>query len=661
MIITFLIIIQEYMGREWHVSKKGSDKANGSLEAPFLTISKAANLALAGDRVIVHEGIYREDVDPRHGGIDTNNRIVYEAAESEKVIVAGTEIVKNWEKLKDSTVWKLTLENSFFGDYNPYVQRVFGDWFVAPLDIILHTGEVYLNGKSFYEGKDLDEVKSPQKRTHGVNPPWTKRLEEIRNPEDTLYRWCCEVDGENTYIYANFHDFDPNKEKVEINVRKHCFYPTKTGRDYITVRGFEMYGAATPWTPPTADQPGLLGANWSKGWIIENNIIHDSKCSGISLGKEGLTGDNWSTKYHRKPGYQYQMEAVFKAYNSGWSKEKIGSHIVRNNIIYDCGQNGIVGHMGCIFSEIYHNHIYNIATKHEFFGYEIAGIKLHAAIDVVIENNYIHDTTLGIWLDWQDQGTRVSRNVLHNNDRDIMIEVTHGPHLVDNNIFGSDYSFDNIAQGGAYINNLFCGSMRREPVLDRATPYHLPHSTKLAGVTFVYGGDDRWYQNIFVGGVKTYTEQSICGLSDYDDSPVSLEDYAEIIKSIEGDHEAFGSTKDPVYIDRNLYLNGAKPFNKEKEKIEISYDPCIKIEMVDKKVYLDVDVPEEIHSIKNIIINTGKVPLTRISECAIENAYGGEIIIDKDIRGEVREKSNDNIGPVTALNHGKQRVCVWSV
>ena len=83
--------------------------------------------------------------------------------------------------------------------------------------------------------------------------------------------------------------------------------------------------------------------------------------------------------------------------------------------------------------------------------------------------------------------------------------------------------------------------------------------------------------------------------------------------------------------------------------------------MVDKKVYLDVDVPEEIYSIKNIIINTGKVPLTRISECAIENAYGGEIIIDKDIRGEVREKSNDNIGPVTALTHGKQRVCVWSV
>ena len=37
-----------------------------------------------------------------------------------------------------------------------------------------------------------------------------------------------------------------------------------------------MAHAATPWAPPTADQPGLIGANWSKGWIIEDNIIHDS-------------------------------------------------------------------------------------------------------------------------------------------------------------------------------------------------------------------------------------------------------------------------------------------------------------------------------------------------------------------------------------------------
>lgn len=126
--------------------------------------------------------------------------------------------------------------------------------------------------------------------------------------------------------------------------------------------------------------------------------------------------------------------------------------------------------MGCVFSTVEHNHIYNIAVKHEFFGYEIAGIKLHAAIDVQILNNNIHNSTLGTWLDWQAQGVRVSGNLYYANDRDLMIEVTHGPYKVDNNIFASDYNFDNVAQGGAYIHNLCCGTMRRVACLDRSTP-----------------------------------------------------------------------------------------------------------------------------------------------------------------------------------------------
>lgn len=96
-------------------------------------------------------------------------------------------------------------------------------------------------------------------------------------------------------------------------------------------------------------------------------------------------------------------------------------------------------------------------------------------IDVQIHDNNIHDYTLGIWLDWQAQGARVSRNLLYRNNRDLFIEVTHGPHLVDNNIFTSEYFFDNIAWGGAYVDNLICGTMRREPVLNRVTPYHYPH------------------------------------------------------------------------------------------------------------------------------------------------------------------------------------------
>lgn len=190
------------------------------------------------------------------------------------------------------------------------------------------------------------------------------------------------------------------------------------------------------------------------------------------------------------------MESVFQALQTGWSRGIIGSHVIRNNVIYDCGQNGIVGHMGCVFSHITGNHIYNIAVKHEFFGYEIAGIKLHAAIDVQICNNNTHNCTLGTWLDWQAQGARISENLYYANDRDLMMEVTQGPYLVDNNIFASEYNFDNIAQGGAYVNNLCCGTMRREAVLNRSTPYHFPHTTQVASTALVYSGDDRLYQNI---------------------------------------------------------------------------------------------------------------------------------------------------------------------
>ena len=647
------------MRTEIHVAVNGCDKAKGTKAQPLRTISKAAKLAKAGDKVVVHEGEYREWVKPEEGGTSDINRITYEAAAGEKVIIKGSERIEHWERVEGS-VWKVEVQNSIFGDYNPYQEQVFGDWFEYPIDWHLHAGDVYLNGKSFYEARTLEDVKDPVIRKVGVNPPWTKNPEPLLHPEDSLYQWYAECSEETTVIYANFHNYDPNQELTEINVRKCCFYPAKTGCNYITVRGFEMAQAACPWTPPTADQPGLIGANWSKGWIIEDNIIHDAKCSGISIGKEASTGDNRCTKTHRKPGYQYQMEAVFKALQIGWSKENIGSHIIRNNTIYDCGQNGIVGHMGCVFSEIYNNHIYNIAVKHEYFGYEIAGIKLHAAIDVQIHHNNIHNCTLGIWLDWQIQGTRISKNLFYANDRDLMIEVTHGPHLVDHNILASDYNFDNIAQGGAFVHNLCCGTMRREPVLNRATPYHFPHTTQAAGTTFVYGGDDRWYQNIFIGGTKTYTDQSISGTADYNGSPESLEEYVEKVLAIgNGDLEIFEQVKEPVYINRNAYLKGALAYDREKEKYMSDTDPEIRIVTEDDVTYLEMMVEPGLLSLPVPVMGTEDLGMVRIVEAPFDDPQGNPIVFDSDYNDKVRN-TQTQIGPFADLKEGFNRIRLWS-
>ncbi len=643
------------MKKEYHVAVTGCDFAEGTKEHPFRSISKAAEVAETGDKVIVHEGEYREWVKPNHSGYSNVSRITYEAAVGEKVVIKGSERIQSWEKLEGS-VWKVVLSNSFFGDYNPYKEILTGDWLLYTPGIYLHLGDVYLNGVSFYETHSLEEVKNPTQRTGVVVMPWTGKFEKILHPEQTIYQWYCEVDNENTTIYANFHGADPNKELVEINVRKCCFYPVKTGMNYITVRGFEMAQAACPWTPPTADQPGLLGANWSKGWIIENNIIHDAKCSAISIGKEASTGHNLSSRRHQKPGYQYQMEAVFRGLKIGWSKEKIGSHIIRNNVIYDCGQNGIVGHMGCAFSEIYNNHIYNIAVKHEYYGYEIAGIKLHAPIDVKIHHNRIHNCTLGTWLDWQAQGVRVNNNLYYNNDRDLMVEVSHGPYLVDNNIFASDYSFDNFSQGGAYVNNLSCGKMYLNKVLDRATPYHFPHTTEAAGVAVVYGGDDRFFNNIFVGGEGVES----CGTAGFNANPASYEEYvAQILSLGVGDHELFIKVEQPVYISANAYLNGAEGFNREQDSYtDKSFNPNVKIIEEGKEVYLEMNVAKELLDIPSKVVSTETLGTVRIVDAIFDDPNGNQIVIDTDYTGTPRAEKSV-VGPFQGLKEGFNRIKVW--
>ncbi len=637
---------------EYHVAKNGSDQSQGNEQAPFLTINKAAAIAAAGDTVIIHEGVYREWVKPKYKGLSNKRRITYQAAEGENAVIKGSEHIKDWTQVQGN-VWKATLPNALFGDCNPYALEVSGDWLVT-VEETKHLGDVYLNGMSFYEVSCFEQLLHPEVKTE-ILDHWTRQIVPVHNQEQTKYVWFAEVNTDTTSIYANFQGADPNRELVEINVRKSCFYPQETGIDYITVRGLEMAQAATPWAPPTANQPGLLGVNWSKGWIIENNIIHDAKCSAISIGKEATTGNNYSTVRKDKPGYQYQLEAVFSAERNGWCKEKIGSHIIRNNTIYDCGQNGIVGHMGGVFSEIHHNHIYNIALKREFYGHEIAGIKLHAAIDVQIYHNRIHDCSLGLWSDWQTQGTRISKNIFYRNNRDLFVEVSHGPYIVDNNILASEYALDNVSQGGAYINNLICGKMIHRKELNRSTQYHLPHSTKIAGFAIVYGGDDRFYNNIFIGADSLEG----VGTSHYKNYTTSLEEFIENVHQKPGDVETFNLVEQPVYINHNAYFAGAEPFEKEKDMLSAkSFQPNFSLIEKGENVYLSCELPDNFDGFPGEVHSTATLARVRIVDAEFENPDGSEVILDTDLLDRQRAEKSP-VGPVRELKKGKNYIKIW--
>lgn len=432
---------------------------------------------MPGDEVILHEGVYRERVDPPRGGKSDAQRITYRAAAGATVVIKGSELVTGWKWLEQDT-WMLVLPNSFFGDFNPFADEIRGDWF-KPKERKHHTGAVYLKGHWLTEAASLVEV---------------------RHAQGESARWYARVDDKTTTIWAQFKDADPNRELVEVNARQAVFYPSRPGINYITVKGLIMEHAATPWAPPTAEQIGLIGTHWSKGWRIENNTIRYSTCVGITLGKYG---DDWDNKAGSAEGYNGTIQ---RALGNGWSKDKIGSHLVSGNHISHCEQAGIVGSLGAVFSTIRGNHIHDIHVRQLFGGAEMAGIKIHASIDMLIEGNCIHDTYRGIWLDWMAQGARVTRNLLYDNGDgfDLFMEVNHGPYLIDHNLFLSEGFLWDWSSGGAYVHNLALGSIQVRPQL-RKTPYHKPHSTEVVGLADVPGGDTRWYHNLL--GPRAKLEQ----------------------------------------------------------------------------------------------------------------------------------------------------------
>jgi hypothetical protein len=626
LLVLLFLLASVAFGREYHISVKGSDKNDGSVSKPFRTINFAAQIASPGDVITVHEGTYREWINPARGGESDTKRIIYQAAVGEKVEIKGSEVIKGWKNEIDG-VWKVTIPNSFFGDYNPYQDSIYGDWF-SSYGRIHHTGEVFLNGKSLYEKEKIDKVWDPVPNT------------KIKDTEGSTYTWFCESNDKSTTIWANFHQSDPNKELVELSLRRTCFYPSKQGLNYITIRGFHISQAATQWAAPTAEQIGMIATHWNKGWIIEKNVISDSKCSGITLGKERSTGQNvWSADKSLDGSIHY-IEVIFRTLRNGWNKENIGSHIIRNNEIFNCEQTGICGSMGAAFSLIENNHIHDIWTKRQFSGAEIGGIKFHGAIDSRILKNRIHNAGRGIWLDWMAQGTRVSRNLLYNNDlEDLFMEVNHGPTLVDNNLLLSPVGIRTQSEGSAIVHNLIAGQIAMYPEPNRFMPYHLPHSTEVAGLSTIFSGDDRYYNNIFLGIGPELNKKDL------------RYNYGLV---------GYGNVKLPVWIDGNVYYNRSLPYEREINKVENhNFKTDFNIAEDKNQVYLNIALNDGSSNLKTKLVTTSLLGKAKMPNEAFENPDGTPLKIDTDYFGKMRSELNPSAGPFENPGKGNLRLKVW--
>lgn len=634
---------------------------NGTKEAPYKFINSAARQAVAGDEVLVFPGIYRENVNPVNAGTK-EAPITYRSVEPLKATITGAEDIKNW-KLYQDNVWVARINNGVFGTYNPYTTFVVGDWYFGPVD--KHTGAVYMNDQQFYETASLDDCLKGEIYARS----WDR--------ENSIYKWYTKQDTEKneTIIYANFQGKNPNQEHVDINVRREAFYPQKTGVNYITLSGFNVNKAATTWAPPAAYQDGMVGPHWSKGWVIEDCDISHSRCAGISLGMyEDPENNHYFTYKHVKSPTQMERDTVCRGQYHGWLKENIGHHIIRRCNIHNCEQDGIVGRQGAVFSLIEDNHIHHINNMQELAGAEIAGIKIHAAIDVIFRRNHFDHTTMGLWCDWEAQGTRITQNLFDHNyapdgtaprldgameSQDIWVEVSHGPTLIDNNLLLSKDSLKIPTQGLAVVQNLILGSFtfvgtgtdypgpgESQP---RFTPYHIKHRTEVAGFMTILHGDDRFYNNIFMQkwpATDPHPEDNEqVGTFVFDDYP-TFDEWYQPFKPLEGKAAKEHDMEDlkeahfnhlPIWASGNVYLNGAKAWKKETNNLVNTKDKA-ELDIIEKngQTYIKTNLYDIVSDYQNGIINTEILGEAFEPEERFEEPNGEPITFDKDYFGNHR-------------------------
>jgi hypothetical protein len=209
---------------------------------------------------------------------------------------------------------------------------------------------------------------------------------------------------------------------------------------------------------------------------------------------------------------------------------------------------------------------------------------------------------------------------------DLFVEVNHGPFVVDNNLLLSPVSLQVNSQGCAYAHNLITGRVHVRTGEGRMTPYLEEHGTAIAGLADNPGGDERYFNNLIVNE----------GLAAYD--AVTL----------------------PMFLDGNVYLNGARPSKHESDPLVLSdMDPKVQLIKMADGLYLQVDHDESWAQQERSLVTTELLGVAKAPNLAYLNYDGAPLSIDIDYFGDKRNTRDPSAGPFIEPKEGRQSIRVW--
>ncbi|KXX67047.1 T9SS type A sorting domain-containing protein [Flammeovirga sp. SJP92] len=463
---------------EIHVSKNGDDANSGTSSSPYLTIQKAANVASAGDVVIIHEGIYRETVVPSKNGTE-GSPIVFKAAEGEKVIVSAGELIKSWTLMTDN-IYKanvsMTLgmeQNALFYNgnmmdiarwpnnvdndpYTPDAEYIKGgsgahieyagipsfDWSEGYIWYLGgHSGASWTRKINSYSTSSIEfDAVDINKWPFSVHNPTIERnghrgIFYLFNSLDALdieREYYYDASNQEVYFKAPSGE-NPSEGQCEYRARKYTF---KLEKNYIVLDGIETFGGIVLTTGnhnvirnsiirhgiPILDELDNTDAQIGSGAItvegqntlIEKNLIEYGTANGISMLASWKGSKNTTIRNN-----------IVRNFNTiGIHAEPIRSNcpgtVIENNTVSGSGRSGVYVSGG--EAVIAYNNVFDVMKMNADGGvfYTVGNADYKNS---VIHHNWFHSSTAaphagykvaGIYLDNHSKGYEVYNNVVYN-------------------------------------------------------------------------------------------------------------------------------------------------------------------------------------------------------------------------------------------------------
>ena len=378
---TISLLAQPPAGATYYVAKSGADSNPGTKASPFLTIQHAADVAVAGDTVLVEGGVYNELVAPPHSGSAVNGYITFSAAPGQTATIDGSGL-----KVPGGQWGLMTLQNSSYVIVQGFELRNFSTVSVkdVPVGVYIfgagsnvqivnnHIHDIVTNAKTTPKKCGSNALGLAVYGTAAPAP--IAALSISGNELDHLQTGCSEslsVDGnvDGFAVTSNLvHDND-NIGIDAIGFEKVSPDPAYDQARNGEIRGNSVYDITSYGNPDYGKQYASDGLYVDGGTqiTIEQNLVHDVDL-GIELASE--------------------------------HKTHVTSYVIaRNNVVYNDNSNGIsIGGYGAARGgtdhvTIVNNTLYNNDTKKTGSGeFQIQ----YNATNNIFENNIVYASRQGL-------------------------------------------------------------------------------------------------------------------------------------------------------------------------------------------------------------------------------------------------------------------------